>query len=198
MAAPMRYATARSAHFSSRYLLNPARDFNVTRVISKRCFTQFNGSSFSQYGRQKFAKSAISLSGLICGAYLAHRWIGTGEFRQRGLVSTHAKQRGQTWTGTGCEEEPNLPINRRPRVLSPEDASRLKLTLYQYQTCPFCCKLRAYLDYFGVPYTIVEVDPVFRGEIKFSQYKKVPILIQTSKEKEDIVSAVFNFVVLIK
>ncbi|NP_956574.2 prostaglandin E synthase 2 [Danio rerio] len=52
----------------------------------------------------------------------------------------------------------------------------LKLTLYQYKTCPFCSKVRAFLDYHRLPYEIVEVNPVMRQEIKWSTYRKVPIL----------------------
>ncbi|XP_047448015.1 prostaglandin E synthase 2 [Mugil cephalus] len=61
---------------------------------------------------------------------------------------------------------------------STEERSRggLKLTLYQYKTCPFCSKVRAFLDYYGLPYEIVEVNPVMRKEIKWSAYRKVPIL----------------------
>lgn len=51
------------------------------------------------------------------------------------------------------------------------------ITLYQYQTCPFCCKARAFLEYYGLEYSIVEVNPLTRKEIKFSQYKKVPITV---------------------
>lgn len=57
------------------------------------------------------------------------------------------------------------------------DQTGLKLTLYQYYTCPFCCKVRAFLDYYGISYNIVEVDPVLRQSIKWSPYKKVPILL---------------------
>ncbi|XP_071012416.1 prostaglandin E synthase 2-like [Oncorhynchus clarkii lewisi] len=52
----------------------------------------------------------------------------------------------------------------------------LKLTLYQYKTCPFCSKVRAFLDYHGLPYEVVEVNPVMRKEIKWSTYRKVPIV----------------------
>uniref|UniRef100_A0A672Z3X5 Prostaglandin E synthase 2-like n=1 Tax=Sphaeramia orbicularis TaxID=375764 RepID=A0A672Z3X5_9TELE len=52
----------------------------------------------------------------------------------------------------------------------------LKLVLYQYKTCPFCSKVRAFLDYHGLPYDIVEVNPVMRQELKWSTYRKVPIL----------------------
>ncbi|KTF76702.1 hypothetical protein cypCar_00010424 [Cyprinus carpio] len=59
---------------------------------------------------------------------------------------------------------------------APELGTDLKLTLYQYKTCPFCSKVRAFLDYHGLPYEIVEVNPVMRQEIKWSTYRKVPIL----------------------
>ena len=36
--------------------------------------------------------------------------------------------------------------------------------------------LSAFLDYYNVPYKFVEVNPTFKKEIKWSEYKKVPIL----------------------
>ena len=54
----------------------------------------------------------------------------------------------------------------------------VKFTLFQYQTCPFCCKVRAFLDYYGIPYDVIEVNPVLRQQLKFSsKYRKVPILV---------------------
>ena len=52
----------------------------------------------------------------------------------------------------------------------------IKLTLYQYITCPFCCKARAYLDYYGYSYDIVEVNSISKKQINWSDYKKVPIV----------------------
>ncbi|XP_033099146.1 prostaglandin E synthase 2-like [Anneissia japonica] len=84
------------------------------------------------------------------------------------------------------------------------DTTGLKLTLYQYQVCPFCCKVRAFLDYHGLSYNIVEVDPIFRKEIKFSEYRKVPILVYEGPEEDDqvqmndssvIISALKSFLV---
>lgn len=54
------------------------------------------------------------------------------------------------------------------------------LILFQYPTCPFCCKVRAFLDYIKVPYDIVEVDPMLKQQISWSDYKKVPILLVKS------------------
>ncbi|KAI7742827.1 hypothetical protein M8C21_005667 [Ambrosia artemisiifolia] len=50
------------------------------------------------------------------------------------------------------------------------------VVLYQYEACPFCNKVKAFLDYYDVPYKVVEVNPFSKKEIKWSEYKKVPIL----------------------
>ncbi|MDK0740079.1 glutaredoxin domain-containing protein, partial [Clostridium perfringens] len=54
------------------------------------------------------------------------------------------------------------------RIKSETDNSGLKLTLYQYQTCPFCCKVRAFLDYHGFSYDVVEVNSVWRTQLKWT------------------------------
>jgi microsomal prostaglandin-E synthase 2 len=51
------------------------------------------------------------------------------------------------------------------------------IVLYQYETCPFCNKVRAYLDWRRIPYTVVEVDPLFKSALAFSAYKKVPLAV---------------------
>lgn len=60
------------------------------------------------------------------------------------------------------------------QIVSDVDKTGLNLRLYQYQTCPYCCKVRAFLDYYGFSYEVVEVNPVTKSQIKFSKdYKKV-------------------------
>uniref|UniRef100_J3LW66 Prostaglandin E synthase 2 n=1 Tax=Oryza brachyantha TaxID=4533 RepID=J3LW66_ORYBR len=58
----------------------------------------------------------------------------------------------------------------------PLDLLPQNVVLYQYQACPFCNKVRAFLDYHDIPYKVVEVNPLSKKEIKWSEYKKVPIL----------------------
>ncbi|KAG1681334.1 hypothetical protein FOA52_007380 [Chlamydomonas sp. UWO 241] len=50
------------------------------------------------------------------------------------------------------------------------------ITLYQYEVCPFCCKVKAVLDYHKLPYTVVEVNPLTKAELKWSTYRKVPVV----------------------
>ena len=66
----------------------------------------------------------------------------------------------------------------RAKCSSPRHSSTIpSMVLYQYQACPFCCKTRAFLDYYDVSYQTVEVNPLFRREMKFSTYRKVPFVI---------------------
>jgi len=55
-------------------------------------------------------------------------------------------------------------------------AQSYPLVFYRYTTCPFCCKLQAYLDYHKLPYTPVEVNPLTKKEISAHGYGKVPQL----------------------
>ncbi|EDW68845.1 prostaglandin E synthase 2 [Drosophila virilis] len=73
----------------------------------------------------------------------------------------------------------SLPAGVRitKRYINPKDTSGLDIVLFQFQTCPFCCKVRAYLDYMGVSYSVVEVDAVLRQDIRWSSVKKVPMVL---------------------
>lgn len=83
------------------------------------------------------------------------------------------------------------------------DSTGLDLILFQFQTCPFCCKVRAFLDYSGLSYSVVEVDAVLRQSIKWSPSKKVPtMLARTSDGKyvqmndsSMIISALSSFLI---
>ena len=64
-----------------------------------------------------------------------------------------------------------------------KEGPNLKVKLYQYENCPFCCKVRAFLDYYGIEYEKIEVNPLLRKEIKFSEYRKVPIVIVNESQQ---------------
>ncbi|XP_021909086.1 prostaglandin E synthase 2 isoform X2 [Carica papaya] len=59
------------------------------------------------------------------------------------------------------------------------------VVLYQYEACPFCNKVKAFLDYYDIPYKVVEVNPLSKKEIKWSDYKKVPILMVDGEQLVD-------------
>ncbi|XP_015116060.1 prostaglandin E synthase 2 [Diachasma alloeum] len=102
--------------------------------------------------------------------------IGAGyAFRKIERDRKHLEMEGHEIATEILKYKPPIPASRQ--ALSPVDSTGLKLTLFQYQTCPFCCKVRTFLDYYGISYDVVEVDPVLRKEIKWSKYRKVPILL---------------------
>jgi len=73
------------------------------------------------------------------------------------------------------------------------DIGDQKLTLYQFQSCPYCCKVRATLDYFGYPYDVVEVNSLTKSQMKFTEYKKVPVLVVDGKNgSEEFTLVCFN------
>ena len=83
-----------------------------------------------------------------------------------------------TWAGMRFITTPVHAKHSNNKTGTISKLSKLpSITLYQYETCPFCCKIRAFLDYYGIEYTKVEVHPIFKREIEFSNYKKVPIII---------------------
>jgi len=90
------------------------------------------------------------------------------------------------------------------KIISPTDKHGLDLRLYQYQTCPYCSKVRAVLDYYGFSYEVVEVNPVTRSQLKFTNgYRKVPVLTSSKcdehlVESSQIVSVLITYLVLSK
>ena len=49
----------------------------------------------------------------------------------------------------------------------------------------FLIALPAFLDYYDIPYKVVEVNPLSKKEIKWSEYQKVPILLVNGEQLND-------------
>lgn len=69
-----------------------------------------------------------------------------------------------------------------PRSISSVELDNIiknkEITLYQYEACPFCSKVRSFMDYNDIPYHIIEVNPMKKKALeKISpEYKKVPVI----------------------
>lgn len=50
------------------------------------------------------------------------------------------------------------------------------LKLFRYETCPYCGTVKALLDYLSIPHSVVEVEPMFKSQIKTHGYGRVPQL----------------------
>ncbi|XP_076955177.1 uncharacterized protein LOC143629917 [Bidens hawaiensis] len=69
------------------------------------------------------------------------------------------------------------------------------VVLYQYQACPFCNKVKAFLECYDIPYKIVEVNPMNKKEIIWSDYRKVPILMVDGEQmvnSSDIIDKMYQ------
>ncbi len=68
------------------------------------------------------------------------------------------------------------------------------IKLYQYEVCPYCCKVKAVLDYKKIPYEKIEVNPMTHEELAgvpgAMEHDKVPVLVDGGKvvlESNDII-----------
>ncbi|KAJ8300533.1 hypothetical protein KUTeg_022052 [Tegillarca granosa] len=128
---------------------NSCSKFNVIRSSGKNSYAS------------NFFKRSLFAAAIMTGGYCTYRI--TRNFLQSSIAYAE-----------DVNKRPEFKVSRSKHYDT--DSSGLKLTLFQFQTCPFCCKVRATLDYYGISYDIVEVNSVFKTQIKWSNYRKVPIL----------------------
>lgn len=133
--------------------------------------------TFSSNVTQKSSTSRLFLKGIGLGALVGTLYSGYS-FYQESKTNDNAIDEKQG--PIVIENPPKIKPTRK--IINTKDDSGLELILFQYQTCPFCCKVRAFLDHAGLSYSVVEVDAVLRQSIKWSPYKKVPILLVKSKD----------------
>uniref|UniRef100_G3PPH8 Prostaglandin E synthase 2 n=1 Tax=Gasterosteus aculeatus aculeatus TaxID=481459 RepID=G3PPH8_GASAC len=152
-----------------------------------RALCKVGGGILESPAARRFGTVSSFLVGNVCSRG-SGRAYGTGGDRSHRLSSPRTGAAGGRVLGCAVLLGGGLGLYhavkfRLQRHLAEEEtkvsggrAGGPSLTLYQYKTCPFCSKVRAFLDYHGLPYEVVEVNPVMRKEIKWSVYRKVPIL----------------------
>ncbi len=59
----------------------------------------------------------------------------------------------------------------------PERSVDGKPTIYTYATCPFSLKVKSLLKSRGIDFANVEVDPMKKTELKWSDWRKVPVFV---------------------
>lgn len=122
------------------------------------------GSTTSRLNLKKIAAVAI-----IPTAYLAYDYF-------------HRKQEAINYKEPDIvtvDRVPNVPIDYK--IVGPNDKTNLDLILFRCQTCPFCCKMIAFLNSKGLSYSVVSVDEPFERRVKWSHYKQVPCVLVRNK-----------------
>eukprot|EP00999_Lentomonas_sp_LEN2_P003115 NODE_965_length_1088_cov_10.560874_g921_i0.p1 GENE.NODE_965_length_1088_cov_10.560874_g921_i0~~NODE_965_length_1088_cov_10.560874_g921_i0.p1 ORF type:complete len:312 (+),score=53.67 NODE_965_length_1088_cov_10.560874_g921_i0:115-1050(+) len=79
------------------------------------------------------------------------------------------KVSAQDWNERFLEQFDTLPKD-------PTAFRKLNPLFYRYLTCPFCGKAQTFLDLNGVNYSVTEVDPLNKRELRPTGYGKVPQL----------------------
>ena len=70
-----------------------------------------------------------------------------------------------------------VPSSGVQETLVPERVVNGLPTMYCFETCPFCFKVKALLGSRGIAYSKVEVDPTFKTQLKWSDWSQVPVFI---------------------
>lgn len=104
-----------------------------------------------------------------------------------GLVSQVDADAPESITQEPEEENPYSLVGLKPSKSFPSS-----IILYQYEVCPFCCKVKAFLDYHKIPYRVVEVDPLGKSELKWSDYKKVPVVVLDGSKQVNNSSSIIS------
>lgn len=164
-------ATIRTLNCCSKNILSRNLAFSLThRAMSSSSDSKVPPRKSGGFGK-------IVLGGILVGSAYA---FGKHKYDENALKNRlFTRPKGQQASALDylvTDDVPEFKVARQIR--NPADSSKLKITLYQYQTCPFCCKARAFLDYFGLNYDVIEVNSVTRKQMKWStKYKKVPVLV---------------------
>ncbi len=72
-----------------------------------------------------------------------------------------------------------IAMEKQQRVF-PEQVIEGKPTLYSFQSCPFCFKVRALLGSRGIPFSEVEVEPLKKAQLEWSEWDAVPVFVDSN------------------
>jgi microsomal prostaglandin-E synthase 2 len=72
-----------------------------------------------------------------------------------------------------------MSVSRSAQRMVPTHVLQHRFLLYQYEICPFCAKVKGLMDFYGVPYSTVEVNPLNKQELRSVSFfqRKVPFAI---------------------
>ncbi|XP_032790402.2 prostaglandin E synthase 2 [Daphnia magna] len=162
-------------------LLSVSHTFNNPGYADKlrRSFSQHNFQSDTNADSAKKGSNKVKLLmvGFGLGAVIGLGYVYNKNMRQKSVPIANLDSGNSLW----FSEPPPIDFIAK-KVVGSRDARDLQLTLFQYEPCPFCKKVRAFLDFAGLSYDVVEVNPVTKKQLGWSAYKKVPIIIVKGEE----------------
>lgn len=169
--------------------MNPSRGFTClqgilrcTRGLAKFAPSRHLSMGLNLPGNAKLTVKRLStvLTGVSGGFFLTYLLNNDFPKLQHYFMASCSEESDQQESGLQSQsrvqqEHFHQSFDGQNQTNSNEEVKSMKVKLFQYHNCPFCCKVRAFLDYYGIEYEKVEVNPLLKKEIKFSEYRKVPI-----------------------
>ncbi|KAJ9553764.1 hypothetical protein OSB04_017809, partial [Centaurea solstitialis] len=133
-------------------------------------------SSDHQYNRLFFQATSLYAT---TNAASSRRWFSTGSMSTGGSSGA-----AKVFLSLGCVAVVGAGVLVGGEAYAKEavrsDLVPKEVVLYQYESCPFCNKITMMCHT-----QVVEVNPLSKKEIKWSDYKKVPILMVDGEPLQD-------------
>jgi len=159
-----------------RYNTNLARHFSFNR------FHRNTGKTINHSSRKillaSFLTGSMAVSSLL-PKHQSYAFWPSSLFSQNASIEKNPLELQEALQNI----EGKAPVEKVEMPLLNSVWKNTKITLYQYQNCPFCSKVRSFLLAYDIPFTIVEVHPFNKKEISFSNYQKLPLI---TIEEDDI------------
>jgi microsomal prostaglandin-E synthase 2 len=167
-------------------MFRSARGLNYARSLVARAIQPTrNITRFAQRRNHRVEFNLMGLALVGAGVYFAQKITRVEAEEQVAVPMGEITQPEVQTIEPNDDHRYVLKENPLRELLKDKPKEQFDITLYQYHVCPFCCKVRAFLDFNKIPYKIVEVNPITKSEIKFSNYKKVPVLIVEGQQMND-------------
>ncbi|KAF7834538.1 prostaglandin E synthase 2-like [Senna tora] len=166
----------------------------ASSVLSRTIATAHGGVAASSAVQHRLLQAALygSSSG---NSHYRRRWFSSllGSFSESSAHGASLGVAGALITVVAAATFSQEVYAKEPL---PSEVLPKDVVLYQYEACPFCNKVKvgdadivlalsAFLDYYDIRYKVVEVNPISKKEIKWSDYKKVPILMVDGEQLND-------------
>jgi len=177
------YISKLTLNTNSKTVLHPEKcNISLARHFSFNPVNRNTGSTANHTSRK------IRLASFLTGSMAIYSFLPINNSHAFWPSSPFSQNSAVEESSLGLQEDSLATEEKTPteKVEMPSVNSvwkDAKITLYQYQNCPFCSKVRSFLLAYDIPFTIVEVHPFNKKEISFSEYKKLPLI---TIEQDDV------------
>jgi microsomal prostaglandin-E synthase 2 len=141
-------------------------------AFTRRCSKFQQGNTYSReremgfFSKGRFGRKLLGFTGI---ATIGGCGFGYVVYQRR--LTENKSCPAATFNANQNQEQLQLALHN---LLSKDKSKRPETILYRYTTCPFCGTVKAFFDVYGIDHTCTEVEPMFKGEIRDMNYKKVP------------------------